>query len=362
MTKIQYAISKKGDAFFSALSKSVDAYLKTLPNGRYANALLWMKAILFISLFWGAYLLILFGDLPGWGIILLYASLGVSGLLVAFNVSHDAAHHALSSNRAVNKWLYYFTFNTLGTNAYLWELRHINSHHLFPNVDNCDADIDSNFIIRLSPNRPLLPHHRWQHIYGPILYSIYTLQWVFYKDWHYLGRKNLANLRDMHHPVSEVAGFLVAKVLYFTYLILVPVFVIGIPWDTVLLGFLAFHVVLSYFFILTNILNHHVEEADFPGLSEDGHLPYNWAEHQIATCLDYRPTSKWLNFFFGGFNSHCAHHLFPSVCHVHYVPITRMIIQAAAEYGIEHKQTTWWEALKSHFRHLKELGRQPPKA
>lgn len=143
-------------------------------------------------------------------------------------------------------------------------------------------------------------------------------------------------------------------------LILVPIFVVGIPWSTVLLGFLALHVVLSYFFLLTNILNHHVEEADFPGLSADGQLPYNWAEHQMATCLDYRPTSKWLNFFFGGFNSHCAHHLFPSVCHVHYVPITQMIIQAADEYGLEHQHTTWWKALKSHFRHLKALGRRPP--
>jgi linoleoyl-CoA desaturase len=291
--------------------------------------------------------------------VALYASLGISGLFIAFNLSHDAAHGSLTRYPVWNKIIYYLTFNPLGTDAYLWKMRHNLSHHSFPNVDGVDADIDSNYLVRLSPNRPLLPHHRWQYIYAPILYLFYTFHWVFIKDWHYLGRKNLANLHDIKHPAGEVLGFLLAKMFYFFYLIAMPI-MMGIAWQTVLLGFIAFHFTMSYFFLFTNIMNHHAEESEFPKRDADGYLPGSWAQHQIATCLDFHPTSKVWSFFFGGFNSHCAHHLFPHVCHVHYPVISKMIIQLTAQYGLNYKQVTWWFSLRSHFRHMKTLGNTPP--
>ncbi len=332
-----------------------------MPNGRFGNRLMLLKGLLFVGLYWAAYVALLLGGLATWSVILLYGLMGMLGLLIAFNISHDAVHGTLTRFPALNKVIYYLSFNPLGTDAYLWQIRHIKSHHLYPNVDDCDADIDSNFLLRLSPNRPLRPHHRWQFIYAPVLYAFYTLQWVFIKDLSYLFRKNLANLRDMRHPWQEVLGFFLFKIFYFSYLILVPVFLFGLPWSTVLLGFLALHVCMSYFFLFTNIMNHHVQEAAFPARDADGYLPGSWATHQMDTCLDFHPTSKGWNFFFGGFNAHCAHHLFPHVCHVHYGAISRIIIDTAKAYQLPHKEATWWYGLRSHFRHLYDLGTIPPK-
>ncbi len=360
MQTIKFRVNNRDDAFFQALQKEVSTWLDKQKNGRYANTLMLVKGVLFLSLFWGAYALILFGGFSSIATILLYASMGVSGLLIAFNISHDACHDALTSSKLFNKVVYYLTFNPLGTDAYLWKLRHVHSHHPFPNVDHCDIDIDNNFLIRLSPNRPLLRHHRWQHVYGPFLYALYTLHWVFIKDWAYLFRKDLANLRDIKHPPGEVFGMIAAKAFYFFYLIVLPVGM-GLHWATVLIGFLALHVVMSYFFLLTNIMNHHAQEADFPIRDEKGYLPGSWAQHQIATCVDFHPKSRVWNFFFGGFNSHAAHHLFPTVCHVHYVKLSEFIIDKAAAYGVAHKQMSWWAALVSHFRHLYDLGHMPPR-
>ncbi len=359
MEAIQFKVSNGEDHFYQTLQQRVFDWLKEQPNGRYGNKLMLFKGVLFVFLYWGTYGLIISGQFSSTTTILLYGSLGIWGLFIAFNISHDAAHDTLTPSRVFNKIVYYLTFNPLGTDAYLWKIRHVQSHHLFPNVDDCDIDIDNNFLIRLSPNRPLLQHHRWQHLYGPVLYAIYTLHWVFFKDWHYLFRKNLANLRNIRHPAAEVFGFLAAKIFYLFYLIALPI-MLGIDPLTVFAGFLTFHVVMSYFFLLTNIMNHHTQEAEFPARDKCGVLPGSWAQHQVATCVDFHPESRIWNFFFGGFNSHCAHHLFPSVCHVHYVKISAFVIQTATEYGVEHKQMSWWQALLSHFRHLYDLGHIPP--
>lgn len=356
---IRFRIKNQEDQFYQELRHRVADYLKTQRNGAYGNLLTLFKALLFLSLYWGAYALILFSNWSDSAILTLYASLGIWGLFIAFNISHDAAHGCLTPSPLLNKLIYYLSFNALGTDAYLWRMRHNFSHHSFPNVDGVDADIDSNFLIRLSPNRPLLPHHRWQHLYGPVLYAFFTLQWVLIKDWHYLFRKNLANLHNIKHPVGEVIGVVVAKLGYFFYLIALPIWM-GIAWQTVVLGFLLFHVVMSYFFLFTNIMNHHSEEAEFPKRDAEGYLPGSWARHQIATCMDFHPTSQVWSFFFGGFNAHSAHHLFPQVCHVHYPVISKMILELTQKHGIAYKQLSWWKSLFSHFRHLKTLGNTPP--
>ncbi|MBL7807407.1 MAG: acyl-CoA desaturase [Saprospiraceae bacterium] len=356
---IKFRIKNQDDAFFQELREEVGKYIKTQPNGPYGNGIILIKAALFLSLFWGAYGCILFAGLPNWANIACYASMGISGLFIAFNIAHDAAHGTLTRAPGWNKVIYYLTFNPLGTDAYLWGMRHNQSHHLFPNVDGVDVDIDSNYLVRLSPNRPLLPHHRWQYLYAPLLYGLFTLQWVLIKDWHYLFRKNLANLRNIQHPAMEIAGVVLAKIFHFTYLILLPVW-LGIPIGVVLLGYLMYHVVMSYFFLFTNIMNHHSEEAAFPRRDAEGYLPGSWAQHQIHTCLDFHPTSSGWSFFFGGFNAHAAHHLFPNICHVHYPVISTFIKRLATKHKVQYRQSEWWSSLKSHFRHMKSLGQTPP--
>ena len=48
----------------------------------------------------------------------------------------------------------HLSFSLLGVSAYLWRMRHTRSHHVFPNVNGCDVDIDENPFVRLSPNQP----------------------------------------------------------------------------------------------------------------------------------------------------------------------------------------------------------------
>lgn len=360
MPAINFRVKNSNDKFYIELKKRVKLYLMTSHFGKFANTVVVVKGILFLLLFWCNYYLIIKGFYSDNWVILGYALLAIFGLFVAFNISHDATHNTLTSNKLFNKIIFYLTFDPLGMSAYLWGFRHNLSHHVFPNVDDCDVDIDSNYLIRLSPNRPLLSHHRFQWLYAPILYSVYTLHWVFVKDIQYLFKKNLANLHNIRHPVIHVFGVFMSKILYILYLIYIPIAWFKIDPILVFTGFLAFHITLSYVFLFTNIMNHHSMESDFPVRDSQGFLPGSWATHQMATCLDFYPTSKYWNFFFGGFNSHCAHHLFPNICHVHYIEISKIISQTAKEFNIEYKVTTWEKGIVSHFKHLRYLGVTPP--
>ena len=79
-----------------------------------------------------------------WLVTFNYIALGLTGILLAFNCAHDCVHNTFSKYKQLNRIIYYITFNLQGVNARLWRKRHIASHHVFPNVDGCDADIDDN--------------------------------------------------------------------------------------------------------------------------------------------------------------------------------------------------------------------------
>ena len=65
--------------------------------GKNANGALALKAAFFIALAAGAYTLILTSGMGPWALLGLANLFGASSLLLAINVAHDAAHHALTA-------------------------------------------------------------------------------------------------------------------------------------------------------------------------------------------------------------------------------------------------------------------------
>jgi len=196
MIKIKYK-SGASSLFFQSLDKELGQLISSTDILQRAKRKLWIKMIFYFLLHISSYLvLFLIGHERMEGLVLTYIFIGLSGLLLGFNVSHDALHETFSKNKKVNHWLYHFSFNIQGTNAYLWKIRHRSSHHIFPNVDGCDADIDDNPFIRLSPQHRLRKYQRYQHLYSFFVYCFYTIHWFFFKDGLYLFKKNVANLQN----------------------------------------------------------------------------------------------------------------------------------------------------------------------
>lgn len=356
MNKIKFRTGASSP-FFKSLNNEVENLLGEKDFLVKAKRLLWIKAILYILLFIICYAcLLLLKHENRLALIINYVLLGISGILLAFNVSHDACHGSFSKNKAVNYWLYHLTFNLQGTNAYLWKIRHVASHHVFPNVDGCDADIDNNPFIRLSVKHPLKKWHRFQHLYAFLVYSIYTLHWFLFKDLFYLFKKNVANLQNKKHRSGEKMLLFFWKLLYLFMMIIIPVFC-GYDLSNILVAFFIMHFCSSLFFIHVLIATHLSMETQFPVTDDNGILPGDYYTHQLATSLDYSPTSKLYNWFFGGFNAHAAHHLYHKLPHTAYPAISVLIKNKAKEFRIQYNELSMFNAICSHYRFLKVLGK-----
>jgi linoleoyl-CoA desaturase len=337
----------------------VTAYFEDHGLNPYANREVAFKAVLYITLTVGLYTLVISNRLAGSLLLASAIAFGVASILTAFNLAHDAAHNALTPSRRFNAIVYFLTFNLQGANAYLWRLRHIGSHHVFPNVPGGDADMDDNGLLRMSTATPWRPHYRYQHLYAPLLYMLFSLHWIFVYDIQFLAKRELANLRDIRHSWAEVACLITAKATYLTLALAAPMLRLDVPWWQVVAGFVIMHFAVSLVFVYALIGTHFSDETTFPQPEEDGSVEGSWATHQLAASLDYCPTSRLANFLLGGFNCHAAHHLFPEVCHIHYVAISKIVKQTALELGLTYHELPFLSMICSHFRFLKRLGRRP---
>ena len=84
-----------------------------------------------------------------------------------------------------------------------------------------------------------------------------------------------------------------------------------------------------------------------------------WAIHEINTTANFAPKNKVISWFVGGLNFQVEHHLFPRVSHVHYPALSKIVQRECAQFNLPyHYYTTMTEAVFSHIRVMKQLGKK----
>jgi linoleoyl-CoA desaturase len=117
------------------------------------------------------------------------------------------------------------------------------------------------------------------------------------------------------------------------------------------------HLLKSAFLLFTFLISHHVEST---AIHSDNPPYTSWFMHQISSANDFHPFSKVANFIFGGFNCHIAHHLFPSLLHMYYPAVSRIIYRNLEENNIPIHQTSYIGGIISHLRLLKHVSKEWP--
>lgn len=345
-------------SFFVAVSKRTQAYFKENGKSPFANGKWWLKVAVIFSIMAGSYALMLSQVVPG---ALFFIAMMViftfTGLLWGFNIAHDASHNALFRNKKYNYW-FLRAFDMIGMSGYLWTIKHVKSHHKYTNVAGFDADIAQQKMIRISPLSPILPHHKYQPYYAPLLYANFTIFLVYIKDFLMLFSSEIGGERNLKHPPKEVAMVIISKMIYTVYALVIPMLVLDLSIGTVLLGFWISHMVASCFALMILLPVHLVDETVFPETDEEGMLENNWSVHQVDCTSDFAVKTPLVAWLAGGLNQHLAHHLCPTICHIHYGPLTKIIKETAEEFGLEYKSNSWLEAIASHWRFLKKMGTQ----
>ena len=350
--------SARASAFTRDVKSRVDAYFAEgrSPHGTGAT---WIKVAAMLSLFLGPYALIMSGLLPVWAMWVACVVIGVGMAGVGFSVGHDALHAALSPSRRVNAFVG-LSFELMGVSSTMWKTVHNVVHHTYTNVYGVDIDLEPSPLLRLSPHAPHRFWHRLQHWFALPAYSFLSVLWISLTDFVNLGGARIARWRGHRSHGSEWVRLAITKAVYVAWAVVLPLWLLPLPWWQVLVGMLTVHAVGSVLLSVVFQLAHVVEETEQPLPAADGKLDAAWMEHELRTTANFAPRNKLLGWYVGGLNYQIEHHLFPRVCSVHYPALSKLVEATAREHGLPYRVLpSFRAAIASHLRHLKKLSRPP---
>lgn len=359
---IQSPVFSKNDnlKFFRTLNKRVNDYFKENNINRTGNWKLHLKTIVMFSIFLTPYFFLIGMEMNIWVYLLLNVVIGIGMAGVGMNVMHDGNHGAYSSKNWVNKFMGGSIYILAG-NVYNWQVQHNVLHHTYTNIIGHDEDLEAGRILRFSKTAKWYKHHKFQHIYSIFLYGLLTFNWAITTDFlqmkRYLKRK--LSYGEFKSPAIRWTTLLITKVIYFSVWLVIPM-LMGISWWKVILGFIVMHYTAGLILSVVFQLAHVVESTENPVPNEEGEIENTWAIHQLHTTANFAPKNWLVNYYTGGLNHQVEHHLFPNISHVHYNKIGEIVKQTALEFNLPYYEfNSTREAIISHFKHMRDLGKRP---
>ena len=320
-----------------------------------ADRTMWVKIAVGLAILVGAWI-VLYTFRPGsWKFLALYLLGGLAQTFLLLNIAHDSNHNAISSRPGVNKTLNY-VFDLCGISSYMWRFLHHRGHHSCVNIHEEDDAISGRGIFRFTPFETRTPLHRFQHIYALFFYALFSLEYVFVKDFECFFSPSHEYLKRIKHPLREYVILFAGKGLYLAYMLVLPVIVLRESPLQIAGAFLLVHLIVGLSVTLVFQTTHTIDSTYFP--SDRGEFD-NGVYHIFATTADYATENPLVGWLTGGLNHHIVHHLCPFVCHTHYAPLTRIVKETAEEFGVPYRQNpTMSRAIRHHLILLKQLGNE----
>ncbi len=342
-------------SFKKALFERLNHYFEVNRLSKKGNWEMTLKVTFALAWWIGSYFLLYAADWTYPQFFGLYLLQGLGQIFMFLNIAHDANHNSISNNRFINKTLSY-VLDACGISSYMWRVMHNKGHHSVMNVYGEDEGIFAHGIFRFSPDAPWRKSHRFQHIYVFFMYAITTLDFIFVKDFEYLFFKNNKHVENVKYPLSEWIIIIGSKIIYLTYMIALPVLILGFSVGQVVLAFLITHFIMGLVAAWIIQVAHLLDINEFPHARHD----HDFVDHIFATTTDYATRSRIANFICGGLNHHVVHHIFPQVAHTHYPKLTKIVRETAAEFGVDYRENVYmYQAMAHHLKLLKQLGKPP---
>jgi len=357
--------SQGKDEFYETVIQRVNSYFDANAISPYANTKMWVKTLVMLLIYFVPYILMVTGLGAGnvWLFFVFWFLMGWGMIGIGTSVMHDAQHGTYSPRKKINSFIGYI-LEIIGGYAVTWRIQHNVLHHTFTNVAGLDEDIDSIKLLRFSPRQPRYWFHRYQYIYVWFFYMMMTLFWMTAKDYLQVVRYKQHDLLVKQKVSLKQAVFRLTlyKLFYYAYIMVLPILFSGMPWYTVLFGFLIMHFTAGLFLSCIFQPAHIMESSEFAlpvTVDNIKQMENSWAMHEIANTTNFGPHKHLLTWFVGGLNYQIEHHLFTHVCHVHYPYIAPIVKATAAEFNIPyHVLPSFFKALKAHVSMLKKLGKE----
>ncbi len=348
---------KQFTQFQKVLHKRVNDFIEDRKLKPTVSAHLVVKAVVMFAAYLVPYSFLLAFQMPFYFALPLWALMGLGMAGIGMNVMHDGLHGSWSKKGWLNRVMGDSIYLLCG-NPFTWKVQHNYLHHTFTNIKGLDEDVEVKGLMRLHREDEWKPIHRHQHLYGPILYSLLTLNWAVTKDFTQMHRYWKKGLLDRFGTDLnlQMTKLIIGKVIYFGLFLAIPLIFSPQSWYISLIGWILMHLVGGFVLSAVFQLAHVVEDAEqFGWEGED--IETNWMEHQLRTTCNFSMKKSWITWLTGGLNYQIEHHLFPYISHAHYPAISDIVRKTALEFGLPYYgEEGMWKALGNHFRTLRSLG------
>jgi linoleoyl-CoA desaturase len=346
------------EMFYKTLKQRVNAYFKENEISKYANATMVTKTVLMSLIYFVPFILLLFFISNPWISLLAWVMMGFGMAGLGLSVMHDANHGAYSKHEKVNKYVGYIMY-FIGGSDVNWRIQHNILHHTYTNVTGMDEDINPGSILRFTPHEKLRKHHRYQHWYAWFLYGFMTMLWFLTKDYKQAIRYEKYGLTSTQRTTfrSHLIKLIIAKIAYAFVLLVLPMFLVDYSFLFVLIGFCVMQFIAGLTLACIFQPAHVVPTSDYPLPDNSGNIEADWAVSQLCNTANFAPKARLFSWYVGGLNFQVEHHLFPTICHVHYKRISEIVRETALEFNLPYySYKTFYGALREHTKMLKMLG------
>jgi len=359
MEKIKFhSTNSKEKEFTRVLRRRVRTYFKSHNISKSGNLNLYLKTVVMLAAYFVPFIIILIVPISILTAFFMAVLMGIGEAGIGMSVMHDGAHGSYSSKKWINK-LMASTMFLLGSNNFNWKVQHNIKHHSYTNIYKYDLDISSVSIIRLCEHAPLKKFHRYQHIYAFPLYGLMTFVRLFGELFVLLDNNKQGITKELNvSPTLELIKLIFIKLTYFAVIIGLPLFFTNFSIWQILIGFITIHVTAGMIMTTVFQMAHVVEGTHQPIPDKNNLINHEWMIHELRTTSDFGRKNGWFSWYIGGLDFQIEHHLFQNISHVHYPKIAGIVKKTAEEFGFNYNlKPTTFHALASHFKRLKELGR-----
>lgn len=360
MEKIKFHSDNTNEREFARIvRKRVRHYFKFNNISTKGNLKLYLKTVAMLAAYFVPFIIILSLPISPLTALFMAILMGIGEAGIGMSVMHDGAHGSYSSKKWINK-LMASTMFLLGSNNFNWKVQHNFKHHSYTNIYNYDLDISSVSIIRLCEHAPIKKFHRYQHLYAFPLYGLMTFVRLFGELFVLLDNNKQGLTKQLNaNPTLEVIKLLAIKIIYFAIIIGLPLWFTNFAFWQILIGFIALHVTAGMIMTTVFQMAHVVEGTHQPMPVKNNLINHDWMIHELRTTSDFGRKKSWFSWYIGGLDFQIEHHLFQNISHVHYPKIAGIVKKTAEEFGFTYNlKPSMFHALASHYRRLKELGKE----
>jgi fatty acid desaturase len=348
----------KSDGFYSVLAQRVRKHFEETDPAHYnykATSTYWFK----VTAFFVTWLALIYHAFTA-GSLLAGLMAGFVMNILGFCVMHDGSHYGISKNPWVNRVLHTLWSDWNLWSHFLWLRHHTYGHHSYTGVYRRDPDlVNGVMFFRKHSESPYYAQHSQQW------WVAYVLLWLFPNQ--HLGQ-SLLYLRSwivktvFGVPLERMSAvdLMASTAIYLPSLFfhLVLPFQL-LPASTALPMMALYWGGQGLGYALNIIPNHDTFEThSLVGPAPNGLR--DWGEQQLLGSGNHTTDgglwSVVVSTLWGGMNYQIEHHLFPSVSHVHYPAISKIVRETSAEFNLPYTTHSWFHAILSFGKTLGALS------